>query len=143
MLRKIPKILPPKLVKYMMEMGHSDYMVIADAGFPGTAHAKRLIRMDSVKIPQLLEAILPFFPLDNFVDNSVRLMQKLAHEPEVTVWQTYKKLLAQYDEDDAFQDFTYIKRLDFYEEAEKAFLIIQTGDTSRYGNIILQKGVCV
>lgn len=143
MLRKIPKILPPDLVKYMMEMGHSDYIVIADAGFPGTAHAKRMIRMDSVEIPELLEAILPFFPLDYFVDDSVRVMQKLPHEPEVTIWETYKEIIEKHDEDNAFKEFGYIDRLDFYDVADKAYVIVQTGDTSRYGNIILQKGVCV
>ncbi len=143
MLRNIPKILPPDLVKYMMEMGHSDYIVIADAGFPGTAHAKRMIRMDSVEIPELLEAILPFFPLDYFVEDPVRLMQKLPHEPEVTIWNTYDELLKKYDKDNAYKNFAYVDRLDFYEEAEKAYVVIQTGDTSRYGNIIIQKGVCV
>lgn len=143
MLRNIPKILPPDLVKYMMEMGHSDYIVIADAGFPGTAHAKRLIRMDSVEIPELLEAILLFFPLDYFVDNPVRLMQKLSHEPEVTIWQAYRKIIEKQDKDGAFKKFDFLERLDFYEQSDKAFVVIQTGDTSRYGNIILQKGVCV
>lgn len=143
MLRNIPKILPPDLVKCMMEMGHSDYMVIADAGFPGTAHAQRIIRMDGVEIPELLKAILHFFPLDHFVDNSVRLMQKLPHEPEVTIWESYKEIIEEYDKDEAFKEFSYIERLAFYEEAEKAYVVIQTGDTSRYGNIILQKGVCV
>lgn len=143
MLRNIPKILPPDLVKYMMEMGHADYMVIADAGFPGTAHAKRLVRMDSVEIPALLEAVLPFFPLDYFVEDPVRLMQKLPQEPEVTIWNTYRELLEKYDTDHAFKGFHYLDRLPFYAEAEKAFVVVQTGDTSRYGNIILQKGVCV
>lgn len=143
MLRNIPKILPPDLVKYMMEMGHADYMVIADAGFPGTAHAKRLVRMDSVEIPALLEAILPFFPLDYFVEDPVRLMQKLPQEPEVEIWNTYRELLEKYDKDNAFKEFHYLDRLPFYAEAEKAFVVVQTGDTSRYGNIILQKGVCV
>lgn len=143
MLRNIPKILPPDLVKYMMEMGHADYLVIADAGFPGTAHAKRIIRMDSAEIPELLEAILPFFPLDYFVEDAVRLMQKLDHEPEVTIWKTYEELLKKYDKDHAFKQFTYLDRLDFYKEAEGAYVVIQTGDTARYGNIILQKGVCV
>ena len=77
MLRNIPKILPPDLVKAMMEMGHSDMMIISDAGFPGAAHAKRLIRMDGVMIPELLEAVLKMFPLDNFVDTPVRLMRNL------------------------------------------------------------------
>ena len=143
MLRNIPKILPPDLVKYMMEMGHADYLVIADAGFPGTAHSKRMIRMDSAEIPELLEAILPFFPLDYFVDYPVRLMQKLDYEPEVMIWKTYEELLKKYDKDHAFKQFKYLDRLDFYKEAEDAYVLIQTGDTSRYGNIILQKGVCV
>lgn len=143
MLRNIPKILPPDLVKYMMEMGHSDYIVIADAGFPGTAHAKRIVRMDSVEIPELLEAILPLFPLDYFVDDSVRLMKKLDHEPEVTIWEVYRELLEKYDQDNAFKEFVYLDRLDFYKDAENAYVVVQTGDTSRYGNIILQKGVCV
>ena len=143
MLRNIPKILPPDLVKYMMEMGHSDYIVIADAGFPGTAHAKRIVRMDSVEIPELLEAILPLFPLDYFVDDSVRLMKKLDHEPEVTIWEVYRELLEKYDQDNAFKEFAYLDRLDFYKDAEGAYVVVQTGDTSRYGNIILQKGVCV
>ena len=143
MLRNIPKILPPDLVKYMMEMGHADYIVIADAGFPGTTHAKRMVRMDSVEIPELLEAIMKFFPLDNFVNNSVRLMQKLPHEPEVTVWETYRKILKTYDTDEAFKDFEYLDRHEFYNQADDAFVVIQTGDTSRYGNIIIQKGVCV
>lgn len=142
MLRGIPKILPPELVKCMMEMGHSDYLIIADANFPGTAHAKKMIRMDGIMIPELLEAILQVFPLDNFVDDPVRLMPNLPSEPVPEIWETYRELLAKYDKDDAFKEFAFIERLAFYDHAEKAYVIIQTGDESRYGNIILQKGCC-
>ena len=142
MLRGIPKILPPELVKCMMEMGHSDYLIIADANFPGTAHAKKMIRMDGIMIPELLEAILQVFPLDNFVDDPVRLMPNLPSEPVPEIWETYRELLAKYDKDNAFKEFAFIDRLPFYEHAEKAYVIIQTGDESRYGNIILQKGCC-
>lgn len=142
MLRGIPKILPPELVKCMMEMGHSDYLIIADANFPGTAHAKKMIRMDGIMIPELLEAILQVFPLDNFVDDPVRLMPNLPTEPIPEIWETYRELLNKYDKDNAFKEFAFIERLPFYEHAEKAYVIIQTGDESRYGNIILQKGCC-
>ncbi len=143
MLRNIPRILPPELVKCMMEMGHSDMLVIADAGFPGTAHAKRMIRMDGILIPDLLDAVLQLFPLDYFVPNPVRLMKNLPTEPVPEIWETYRELLAKYDQDNAFKEFEFIDRLPFYEEAEKAFVVVQTGDTSRYANIILQKGICV
>jgi L-fucose mutarotase len=142
MLRKIPKILPPDLVKNMMEMGHSDFLVIADANFPGTAHAKSVIRMDSVSILELLQAILPLYPLDSFVPNSVKLMRNLPSEPVPEIWESYREIIKSCDEDNAFKEFEYLDRLDFYTLAENAFTLIQTGDTVRYGNIILQKGVC-
>jgi len=142
MLRGIPKILPPDLVKYMMEMGHSDYLILADANFPGMAHAKRMIRMDSVCLPQLLEAILPLFPLDSFVDDSVRLMRNLPTEPVPEVWKEYRKIILKNDSNGTFKDFSFLDRLDFYDMAEKAYVVVQTGDEVRYGNIVLQKGCC-
>lgn len=142
MLRGIPKILPPELVRDMMMMGHSDFLILADANFPGAAHARRLIRMDGILIPELLEAVLQLFPLDNFVPDPVRLMRNLPTEPVPEIWQAYKRLLKQYDRDGAFKDFALIDRLPFYKEAEDAYVIVQTGDESRYANIILQKGCC-
>jgi len=142
MLRGIPEILPPDLVKYMMEMGHSDFLVLADANFPGTAHSKRMVRMDSVRIPELLEAILTMYPLDNFIDDPVKLMRNMPSEPVPEVWDIYRSILKSGDEDEAFSDFIFLDRPDFYKTTEDAYLVVQTGDTSRYGNIILQKGVC-
>lgn len=142
MLRGIPKILSPDLVKYMMEMGHSDFLVLADANFPGSANAKRLVRMDSGCIPEMLEAILSLYPLDTFVTDTVKLMRNLPSEPIPEVWETYRSIIIAYDKDEAFTDFVFLDRLDFYEITQNAYVVVQTGDTSRYGNIILQKGVC-
>lgn len=142
MLKRIPKIISPELMKCMMEMGHADQLILADANFPGASHAKRLIRMDSVEIPELLEAILPYFPLDNFIPYPVSLMPNLPSEPVPEIWKTYREILERHNEEKAFTDFAFIDRLPFYEAAEKAYVIVQTGDTSRYANIVLQKGVC-
>lgn len=142
MLRNIPKILPPELVKDMMEMGHSDFLIIADANFPGTAHAKRMIRMDGIMIPELLDAIMQLFPLDGFVDDNVSLMKNLPTEPVPKIWDIYREILNKRDTDKVFKEFTFLDRLPFYKKAEDAYVVIQTGDESRYGNIILQKGVC-
>jgi len=142
MLRGIPKILPPDLIKFMMEMGHSDFLVIADANFPGTAHAKNIVRMDSVSIVELLEAILSLYPLDAFVSNSVKLMRNLPSEPIPKIWDSYRQIITACNKDNAFKEFEYIDRLDFYRLTKDAYAVIQTGDAVRYGNIILQKGVC-
>ncbi len=142
MLRNIPRILPPDLVRDMMNMGHSDYLVIADANFPGTANSKRLIRMDGIMIPPLLEAIMEVFPLDTFVSDPVKLMQHLPQEPIPGIWETYRDIISKADKDGAFKDFVLVDRLPFYQIAQKAYVVIQTGDEVRYGNIILQKGCC-
>lgn len=142
MLKNIPKIISPELMKVMMEMGHSDVLIIADANYPAAAHAKRLIRLEGVEVPELLEAILPFFPLDNFIEHPVRLMENLPTEPVPEIWDVYDSILRKHDADRAFGEFKLIDRLPFYEESEKAYLIVQTGTTARYANIVLQKGVC-
>ena len=68
-----------------------------------------MIRMDGIMIPELLEAVLQLFPLDNFVPNPVRLMRNLPTEPVPEIWETYEALLKKYDKDDAFKGFEYLK----------------------------------
>ncbi|MBW8003635.1 MAG: hypothetical protein FVQ80_16755 [Planctomycetes bacterium] len=55
-------------------MGHGDEIVLVDADFPAATYSKRLIRADGLDICTLLEAILPFFPLDSFVEKPVLTM---------------------------------------------------------------------
>lgn len=142
MLKNIPKIISPELMKCMMDMGHSDIMVLADANFPGNSHAKRIIRMDSIGIPELLEVILKFFPLDNFVKYPVKLMKNMPKEPIPEIWEIYRKILKKNDEEKAFGDFIFMDRMEFYKETENAYIVVQTGEITRYANIMLQKGVC-
>jgi L-fucose mutarotase len=141
MLKGIPVILSSQLFKTMMDMGHSDALILADANFPAETCAKRLIRLDGVEIPDLLEAILPFFPLDTFIDNPVRLMRNLPEEPVPGIWNRYEEILRELDFQRAFKGFHMIDRLPFYDEARSAYAIVQTATTARYANIVLQKGV--
>ena len=48
----------------MMNMGHSDELTIVDAHFPGYSNAQRYYNAAGINIPQLLEAILYFMPLE-------------------------------------------------------------------------------
>lgn len=140
MLKGIPEILSPELLKILMEMGHGDTLVIADGNFPSARCAKRLIRLDGHNIPIILESILKLFPLDTYCDNPVSLMKVLPKDPYIpTIWSTYEKIV--HDNFDKFSKFNFIDRMDFYIEAEKAFAIIATSEKSLYANIILTKGV--
>ena len=77
MLKGIPKILPPQLLKVLCEMGHSDRIVIADGNFPAESMGKNaiVIRCDGHGVPELLDAILQVFPLDTYVEKPVSLME--------------------------------------------------------------------
>ena len=141
MLRDIPANISPELMKTMMEMGHSDFLVITDANFPAAAKAKRLIRADGIEIPELLKSILRFFPLDGFVSHPVKLMEPLPSEPTPEIWKVYFDIISQYDVEHNFKEFELIERLKFYDYSETAFAVVPTGTSARYANIILQKGV--
>ena len=71
MLKNIPAIISPGLLKALMEMGHGDEIVIADGNYPAESAGNKVIRADSLGIPELLKAILQFFPLDTYADINV------------------------------------------------------------------------
>ena len=143
MLKGIPKILSPELLKVLCEMGHSDRLVIADGNFPAASMGKNaiVIRMDGHGACDVLEAILKVFPLDTYVEKPVQLMEVMPGDPvETPIWDEYAQIVAKEDARGA-DAIGQIERFAFYEEAKKAYAIIATGESALYANIMLQKGV--
>ena len=143
MLKGIPKILSPELLKVLCEMGHSDRLVIADGNFPSESMGKnvKVIRCDGHGVPELLEAILTVFPLDTYVETPVSLMQVMPGDNvETPIWDEYKEIVSRFDERGE-KAIGQIERFAFYEEAKTAYAIIATGESALYANIMLQKGV--
>lgn len=140
MLKHISNLLPPDLVKILMEMGHGDELVIADGNFPAASHAQRLVRCDGHAVPPVLDAILQLLPLDNFVKQPVVLMAVVPgdnYTPDI--WPVYKKIVQKHDRN--VSDFETVERHAFYERARKAYAIVATGELARYANVILKKGL--
>ena len=143
MLKGIPKIISPELLKVLCEMGHSDTVVIADGNFPAESMGKnaKIIRCDGHGGVELLDAILQLFPLDTYVEKPVSLMDVVPGDMvETPIWDEYKRIIAEYDDRGA-DTVANIERFAFYEEAKKAYAIIATGESALYANVILQKGV--
>ncbi len=143
MLKGIPKIISPALLKVLAEMGHSDRIVIGDGNFPAESVGKNciVVRADGHGVPELLDAILTLFPLDPYVDKPVSLMEVMPGDPvETPIWDTYKEIIAKHDPRGAATVGT-IERFRFYDEARTAYAIVTTGESALYANIILQKGV--
>lgn len=140
MLKGIPSILSPELLKVLMEMGHSDEIVLADGNFPAASHAARLIRCDGHGIPELLDAILRLFPLDQYVAKPAALMAVVpGDKTETPIWEQYRGIVAERTGlEEAFEE---VERFAFYERAKSAYAIIATGESALYANLILKKGV--
>lgn len=140
MLRGLNPLLSPDLLHTLASMGHGDEIVIADANFPGTSSARRLIRMDGVSATDVLRAVLEIMPLDTFVPDPALTMQ-VVDDPEalpdvVARFQQIIETTADYP-----ATVTGLERHAFYDRARAAFAVIQTGETRLYGNIIVKKGV--
>ena len=150
MLKGIPNIISPELLKVLDEMGHTDEIVIADGNFPGHTFGKPVIRLDGHGVPEILSAILKLFPLDTYPDRNgvmhppcTLMALELGDVGKVAtpIWDEYKSIVAKYDERgaDAFEE---INKWDFYDRTrEKASCIVMTTETAIYANIILRKGV--
>lgn len=145
MLKGIPAVLSPQLLKVLCEMGHGDRIVIGDGNFPAESVGSSgiVVRADGHSGCELLEAILRVMPLDTYVDAPVSLMQVMAGDTVKTpIWDEYKRIIAKYDSRGG-NAVGYIERFAFYEEAKKAYAVVSSGETALYANIMLQKGVVI
>ena len=143
MLKGISPLISPELLKALCEMGHGDELVIADSNFPCHSVGKNsvVIRADGHGVPELLDAILKLIPLDPYVEKPVALMEVVPGDtcPTPEIWATYEKILRHHEPENCRIDMT--ERFAFYERAKNAYLIIATGETAIYANILLKKGV--
>ena len=142
MLKGIPKIISPELLKVLCEMGHGDRLVIADGNFPSESVGKNaiVIRMDGHGVPEILDAVLQLMPLDTYVEKSVSLMEKVPGDTvETPIWDVFAEIVLKKGGMDK-SHIRNIERFEFYEAAKTAYCIIATGESALYANIMLQKG---
>ncbi len=138
MLKGIPKILSPELLKILAEMGHGDEIVIADGNFPSETNGKRVVRADGHGGVEILKAVLSLIPLDTYADENFLLMQTKPEEPTPTIWAEYEAVAKAADDN---LRMGQIERFAFYERAKNAYAVIATGESAIYANIIVKKGV--
>ncbi len=138
MLKGIHPAISPELLKTLAEMGHGDEIVLADAHFPGLAVNARVLRADGVDCAELLAAIIPLFELDSYAPPLAMMapVEGDALDPEVE--RRYRRSLFG---SGPGPEIERIGRFAFYDRARTAFAVVMTGETAKYGNIILKKGV--
>ena len=140
MLKGIPNILTPDLLKILMEMGHGDELVLADGNFPSFAHPNKVVRLDGHGIPEVMDAILRFMPLDPYVEHPAIFMEVLPDDPYVPeIWDVYREIGGQYEEEGLREQ--PINKFEFYDRAKRAYALVTTSESALYANVILKKGV--
>ncbi len=140
MLIGISPLISPELLAILYRMGHGDEIVLADAHFPGETYGKRVLRADGLKIPALLDAILPLFILDSYVESPLIMMAAVAGDQlDPAVETSYRKAIDRHWPNTP--PIQRIDRFDFYDRTKCAYAVLMTGETVKYGNIILKKGV--
>lgn len=140
MLKGISPLISPELLKTLASMGHGDEIVLADAHFPGETYNRNIIRADGLKIPDLLSAIMPLLELDQYVDHPLVMMQAVEGDTlDPNVEKSYMDSVRPFCKRSNI--LTRIERYEFYKRSTKAFAIVMTGETVKYGNIIIKKGV--
>ncbi|MBE6576894.1 MAG: L-fucose mutarotase [Ruminococcaceae bacterium] len=142
MLKNVSPLISPQLLKVLCEMGHGDEIVLADANFPAESIAQnnQIIRADGLGIVDLLNAILPLFPLDPYTDKSFIVMSVEERDGDYVpeIWSEFEQVLEKHEPD--FK-MTFMSRFDYYEHSKKAYAVIATGEKATYANVILKKGV--
>ena len=138
MLKEISPLLNPDLLKILAAMGHGDEIVIGDGNFPADSMGKRCVRCDGHSVPELLDAILQLFPLDDFVAEPVTLMEVVPGslpEGELPIWSEFRKVI---DRHEPGAKIGFCERFEFYERSKRAYATIQTGERALYACVILK-----
>ncbi len=146
MLKNVPKVLSPELLKVLSEMGHSDCICVGDGNFPGSRYAKEgncvFLRADGIGTPELLDAILSVIPLDEHIEKPFMFMEKAPQDQdlEIPIIEEFAKIIEKYEKNGRAK-MGSIERFAFYEKAKSSYCILQSGEEAIYANFIVQKGV--
>jgi L-fucose mutarotase len=135
MLKGISPVVSPELLKTLAEMGHGDEIVISDAHFPAHTFNARVIRADGIAADALLEGIILLFELDAYATPVIMMDAVPGDTLDPAVEARYRKALGYTGE------IERVERFAFYERAGKAYAVVVSGETAKYGNIIIKKGV--
>ena len=138
MLKNIPNIVSPELLKILAEMGHGDEILIADGNFPSASHGQRVVRADGHGGVEMLKAVLSLIPLDTYAKENFMFMATTQGDPTPTIWAEYFETANKSDDNLRAGN---LERFAFYERAKQAYAVIASGEEAIYANIIIKKGV--
>ena len=140
MLKSIPPIIGPDLLRILRAMGHGDEIAIVDANYPADSAGPEIVRMDGLSATDVLDAILTLMPLDSFVDEAALGMEVVGSMPghREPIYDDFDAIITRHEPD---MTLSAMERFAFYDRVKDAYAIVATGERRLYGNILLKKGI--
>ncbi len=140
MLKKINPVISPELIKILMEMGHTDEIVICDGNMPACTVGKRIVRLDGHGVPEILKAVLEYLPLDPKTEKPVALCDWDGPRPDI--WETYREIILGSEEAEKFKaGFNMLPDPEFMDKVRNAYCLVTTSEKALAANIVLKKGL--
>ena len=145
MLKSLDPVLSADLLWVLAAMGHGDDLALVDANHPAQTIARattsgKLIRLPGLTMERAARAILSVLPIDDFEPEPVRRMEVVGDAASIPDVQ--RAVQAEIDRAiGRLSPLVGIERFAFYEQARRAFAVVQVGDPRPYGCFLLRKGV--
>lgn len=125
-------ILHPELNKLITETGHTDEIVITDAGLPLPEEVNTRIDL------ALKKGTIPFLELlDTVLDDLSVEKIILAEEIKINSPTMHKEILSRFDN----LEVEYVTHKDFKQRTKSARGLVRSGEFTSYANVILVAGV--
>ena len=118
------------IAKVLADLGHTDQIVIADAGLPVPANVPRIDLALKPGMPSFIEVV------NEMVNEMVVQHVTLAEEIE-----TNTLVKQQLGEQLKNASINYVPHEEFKKQTREAKVVIRTGETTPYANCILHAGV--
>lgn len=124
-------IINSHISKVLTDLGHTDYIVIADLGLPIPEGVKKIDLSLRLGVPRLKEVI------DVVSDDMVIEKVVLAQEIKLANQDNFSYIRQKFSE----ERIDYVSHEEFKKLTKHAKAVIRTGEATPYANCILQAGV--
>lgn len=122
-------ILNSDIAKVLADLGHTDQIIICDAGLPVPAGVPKIDVALALGVPSFND-VLSLLEAEMVVEKVVLAKEIKEHNPRILA-----HVASLYEEID------YVSHEEFKQLSSQAKAIIRTGENTPYANIILQAGV--
>ncbi len=143
MLKGIDPLLTPELLMHLSAMGHGEWVAVVDANFTADflSQGKPVVRLPGHSLERVSRAVLSVIPLAEDVQQPVAYM-RTCHQADSYRSAAQQAVVAALEQEGLpAERIQAVERFAFYDKIKHASLLVQSGESTPYGNAMFCKGV--